>query len=86
MVWFWLLGKIIVQQFIFSIALDAYHGNKIDIKCECWEVVDLNQIEINNISNQKYYGIKNAYMIENIVKKLFWLKKEEIVMHIFVMS
>ena len=54
------------QQWIFSRALDVCRGNKIDIKCECCEVIDLNQIEIKNISNQKCCGIKSSYMIENL--------------------
>ena len=63
------------QQWIFSRALDVYRGKKIDIKCECCEVIDLNQIDINNISNQKCYGIKSAYMIENIVDEIVLAKK-----------
>ena len=42
------------QQWIFSRALDVYRGKKIDIKCECCEVIDLNPIE------KKTYLIKNA--------------------------
>ena len=64
-----------VQQWIFSRALDVYRGKKIDIKCECCEVIDLNQIEIKNISNQKCFGIKSAYMIENIVDEIVLAKK-----------
>ena len=63
------------QQWIFSRALDVYRGKKIDIKCECCEVIDLNQIEIKNISNQKCFGIKSAYMIENIVDEIVLAKK-----------
>ena len=59
----------------FSRALDVYHGKKIDIKCECCEVIDLNQIEIKNISNQKCFGIKSAYMIENIVDEIVLAKE-----------
>ena len=58
------------QQWIFSLALDVYSGKKIDIKCGCCEVVDLNQFEIKNLSNQKCYGIKVAYMIKNIVHEI----------------
>ena len=68
------------QQWIFSRALDVYHGKKIDIKCECCEVIELNQIEIKNISNQKCCGIKSAYMIENMVNEIVLAKKEEKVM------
>ena len=63
------------QQWIFSRALDVYHGKKIDIKCKCCEVIDLNQIDIKNISNQKCYGIKSAYMIENIVDEIVSAKE-----------
>ena len=52
-----------VQKWIFSRALDIYHGKKIDIKCECCQFIDLNQIDLNNISNHKCYGIKSSYMI-----------------------
>ena len=63
------------QQWIFSRALDVYLGKKIDIKCECCEAVDLKQIEIKNISNQKCFGIKSAYMIENMVDEIVLAKK-----------
>ena len=63
------------QQWIFSRALDVYRGKKIDIKCECCEVVDLNQIEIKNISNQKCYGIKSAYMIKKILDEIVLAKE-----------
>ena len=58
------------QQWIFSRALEVYRGKNIDIKCECCEVIDLNQIVIKNISNQKCYGIKSAYMIKNIAEEI----------------
>ena len=64
-----------VQQWIFSRALDVYRGKKIDIKCECCEFIDLNQIEIKNISNQKCIGIKSSYMIENIVNEIVLAKE-----------
>ena len=63
------------QQWMFSRALDVYHGKKIDIKCKCCEVIDFNQIDIRNISNQKCYGIKSAYIIENIVDEIVLAKK-----------
>ena len=64
-----------VQQWIFSRALDVYNGKKIDIKCECCEVIDFNQIDIKNISNQKCYGIKSAYMIEHIFDEIVLAKE-----------
>ena len=67
--------NMVAQQWIFSRALDVYRGKKIDIKCECCEVIDLNQIEIKNISNQKCFGIKSAYMIENMVVEIVLAKK-----------
>ena len=63
------------QEWIFSRALDIYYGKKIDIKCECCEVIDLNQIDLKNISNQKCYGIKISYMIENIVDEIVLAKE-----------
>ena len=68
-------GNMGAQQWIFSRALDVYHGKKIDIKCECCEVIDLNQIEIKNISNQKCSGIKSAYMIKKIVDEIISAKE-----------
>ena len=67
--------NMVVQQWIFSRALNVYHGKKIDIKCECCEVIDLNQIEIKNISNQKCSGIKSAYMIEKILDEIISAKE-----------
>ena len=64
-----------VQQWIFSRALDVHNGKKIDIKCECCEVIDLNQIDIKNISKQKCYGIKSAYMIKNMVDEIVLAKE-----------
>ena len=69
-------GNMGAQQWIFLRALDVYRGKKIDIKCQCCEVIDLNQIEINNISNQKCYGIKSAYMIKNIVDEIVLAKEK----------
>ena len=63
------------QQWIFSRALDVYRGKKIDIKCECCEVIDLNPIEKKGISYQKCIGIKSTYMIENIVDEIVLAKE-----------
>ena len=63
-----------LQQWIFSRALDVYHGKKIDIKCECCEVISLNQIEKKNISIQKCYGIKSAYIIKNLIDEIVLAK------------
>ena len=62
--------NMVVQQWIFSRALDVYRGKKIDIKCECCEFINLKQIEKKNISYQKCIGIKSTYMIENIVDEI----------------
>ena len=65
-----------VQQWIFSRALDVHNGKKIDIKCECCEFIDLNQIDIKNISKQKCCGIKSAYMIKNMVDEIVLAKEK----------
>ena len=44
--------NMVAQQWIFSRALDVYLGKKIDIKCECCEVIVLNPIEKKIISYQ----------------------------------
>ena len=64
-----------LQQWIFSRALDVFHGKKIDIKCQCCEFIVLNQIEIKNISNQKCYGVKSEYMIENVLNEIVLAKE-----------
>ena len=63
------------QQWIFSRALDVYRGKKIDIKCECCEVIDFNPIEKKKISYQKCIGIKSTYIIENIVDEIVLAKE-----------
>ena len=67
--------NMVAQQWIFSRALDVYRGNKIDIKCECCEVIDLSPIEKKSISYQKCIGIKSTYMIENIVDEILLAKE-----------
>ena len=67
--------NIVAQQWIFSRALEVYRGKKIDIRCECCEVIDFDQIDIKNISNQKCNGIKSAYMIENVLGEIVLAKK-----------
>ena len=67
--------NMVAQQWIFSRALDVYRGKKIDIKCECCEVIDLSSIEKKSISFQKCYGIKSAYIIENIVDEIVLAKE-----------
>ena len=63
------------QQWIFSRALDVSLGKKIDIKCDCCEVINLNQIELKKLSNQKCHGIKSAYIIKKIVDEIYLAKK-----------
>ena len=63
------------QRWIFQRALDVFRGKKIDIQCECCEVIDLNQVDIKYISNEKCYGIKSAYVIENIVDEIVLAKE-----------
>jgi len=67
--------NISVQQWFFSRAMDIYRGKKFDIKCKCCEVINLNQIEIENIYNQKCCGIKSVYIIEKIVGEIISAKE-----------
>ena len=67
--------NMVAQKSIFLRALDVYRGKKIDIKCECCEVIEFNQIEIKNISIQKCCGIKSAYMIGKVVDEIVLAKE-----------
>ena len=67
--------NMVAQQWVFSRAMDVYREKKIDIKCECCDAINLNQIEKKNISNQQCYGIKSAYMIENVVNEIVSAKE-----------
>ncbi len=63
------------QKWFFLRALDVIRGKTIDIKCECCEVIDLKQVVKKNISYQKCYGIKSAYVIENLVDEIVLAKE-----------
>ena len=67
--------SIIVQQWIFSKALDVYKGNKITIKCDCCEYVGCLQSDFENIKKEKCYGKKSAYMIEKVFDEIVLAKK-----------
>tara|TARA_A100001388_G_C28702643_1_gene466986 strand:- start:356 stop:733 length:378 start_codon:yes stop_codon:yes gene_type:complete len=67
--------NLVTQQWIFARALDVYHGKKIDIKCECCEVIDFNPIKKKNISHQKCIGIKSTFMIQNILDEIVLAKE-----------
>ena len=66
--------NISLQLWIFSRAMDVYHGKKIDIKCDCCENIDFNESELKNISNKKCYGIKSAYIIRKVVEEIMLAK------------
>ena len=67
--------SILVQQWIFSKALDVYKGNKIVIKCDCCEYVGCLQSDFENIKKEKCYGKKSAYMIEKVVDEIVLAKE-----------
>ena len=66
--------SIVVQQWIFTRALDLYRGKKIDIKCDCCEHIDSLISDFENIKKEKCYGKKSAYMIEKIVDEIVLAK------------
>tara|TARA_S200000501_G_scaffold332305_1_gene334950 strand:- start:1063 stop:1440 length:378 start_codon:yes stop_codon:yes gene_type:complete len=68
-------GNMVLQKWIFSRAMDVYHGEKIDIKCDCCEIIDLNQFEKKNESVQKCYGFKSLYMIKKVLDEIVLAKK-----------
>ena len=62
--------SISVQQWIFSRALEAFKGMKIDIKCDCCELIDFIPNNFENIQQEKCFGKKSAYMIEKVVEEI----------------
>ena len=59
-----------VQQWIFERAMDIYKGKKIDIKCNCCKYNYISQRELKKCSNKKCYGIKSAYMIDQVFHEI----------------
>ena len=66
--------SISVQQWIFSRALDAYKGKKIDIKCDCCAHVDSLPNNSESIKKEKCYGKKSAYMIAKVFDEIVFAK------------
>ena len=62
------------QQWIFVRALDVYKGKKIDIKCDCCEYNHSISNNFENITREKCYGKKTAYMIKKIVEEIYLAK------------
>ena len=66
--------SILVQQWIFSRALDVYKGKKIDIRCDCCAYVDSLPNNFENIKKEKCYGKKSAYMIAKVLDEIVFAK------------
>ena len=66
--------SISVQQWIFSRALEVFRGQKIDIKCDCCERIDLIPNDFESIKKEKCFGKKSAYMIEKVVDEIVLAK------------
>ncbi len=66
--------SILVQQWIFSMALEVYRGMKIDIKCDCCEHNDLILNDFESIKEEKCFGKKSAFMIEKVVDEIVLAK------------
>ena len=62
--------SILVQQWIFSRALEVFKGKKIDIKCDCCKHIGSLQSDFKNIKKEKCYGKKSAYMINKVVNEI----------------
>ena len=63
-----------INQFIDDLELanklNKRRSKKIDIKCWCCETIDLDKIQLKNISNQKCYGLKISFMVEKVVEEI----------------
>ena len=66
--------NLVTQQWIFARALDVYHGKKIDIKCECCEVIDFNPIKKEHISSKMHWDKKYLYDPKNILDEIVLAK------------
>ena len=66
--------SILVQQWIFSKALDVYRGKKIAIKCDCCEYVGSLEWDFEDIKKEKCYGKKSAYMIKKVLNEIILAK------------
>ena len=53
-----------VQKCIFARAMDVSWGMKIDIKCDCYKYIDMNQSCLKISSNQISFWEKNICKIE----------------------
>ena len=59
-----------VQKWIFERAIDIYQGQKIDIKCDCCEYIDMTHNDLEKMPNKKCLGIKSAYMIKKVLNEI----------------
>jgi len=66
--------SISAQKWIFSWALKAYRGIKIDIKCDCCDNNDFIPNDFERIKKEKCFGKKSAYMIEKVVDEIVLAK------------
>jgi len=66
--------SISIQQWIFSRALEIYHGKKIDIRCDCCEHINNIPSDFNSIKKEKCFGKKSAYMIEKVINEIVLAK------------
>ena len=59
-----------VQKYIFSRAMDLYHGKYIDIRCNCCEYAQTYSKNMKNIEKIECYGVKSAYIIKKVVDEI----------------
>ena len=67
--------SITAQKWIFSWALKAYRGIKIDIKCDCCDNNDFIPNDFERIKKEKCFGKKSAYMIKKVVDEIVLAKE-----------
>ena len=67
-------GSIAIQQWILSRALEVYRGNKIDIKCDCFEYINFPPNDFINFKKEKCFARKSAYMIEKVLNDIVMAK------------
>ena len=66
--------NMVAQQWVFSIAMKIYHGNFIDLRCDCCDFSYVLSKDFKNRTHDKCIAIKAALVIEKIVDEIIMAK------------
>ena len=66
--------SLVAQQWVFSIAMKIYSGEKIDLRCNCCDYSYVLSKDFKNRLDDNCIAIKAAYVIEKIVDEIIMAK------------